>query len=70
MKAAAGDMLESVRLFDVYKGAQIETGHKSVALSLVFRAPDRTLDEKEVQDAVENVLRRAEEALGAKLRLS
>lgn len=70
VKAAAGDMLESVRLFDVYKGAQIETGHKSVALSLVFRAPDRTLDEKEVQAAVENVLRRAEEALGAKLRLN
>ncbi|WP_427890337.1 phenylalanine--tRNA ligase subunit beta [Kribbella sp. GL6] len=47
----AGELLESVRLFDVYTGAQIGEGKKSLAFALRFRAPDRTLKENEVADA-------------------
>ena len=39
----AGPLLESVRLFDVYTGAQVESGQKSLAYKLTLRAPDRTL---------------------------
>ncbi len=48
LRAAAGPELESVELFDVYSGEQIERGHRSLALHLQFRAPDRTLTDDEV----------------------
>ena len=44
---APAPLCESVRLFDVYTGEQVEAGHKSLAFALRFRAPDRTLTEKE-----------------------
>ena len=44
LAAGAGDLLESVRLFDVYEGPQVPEGKKSLAFALRFRAPDRTLD--------------------------
>ncbi|MEU4198118.1 phenylalanine--tRNA ligase subunit beta [Kribbella sp. NPDC026611] len=47
----AGELLESIRLFDVYTGEQIGDGKKSLAFALRFRAPDRTLKETEVADA-------------------
>jgi phenylalanyl-tRNA synthetase beta chain len=43
----AGELLEAVRLFDVYTGAQVGEGHKSLAYKLTFRAPDRTLTAEE-----------------------
>ena len=43
-----GNMLVSLRLFDLYKGKQIEEGKKSLAYSLEFRAPDRTLKDIEI----------------------
>ncbi|GAA1547683.1 phenylalanine--tRNA ligase subunit beta [Kribbella lupini] len=46
----AGELLESIRLFDVYTGEQIGEGKKSLAFALRFRAPDRTLKENEVAD--------------------
>jgi phenylalanyl-tRNA synthetase beta chain len=62
LRAGAGDLLESVRLFDVYTGAQIAEGTKSLAFALRFRAPDRTLTDTEVgaakQAAVEEAARR------------
>lgn len=48
LRAGAGDLLESVRLFDVYSGDQLEAGQRSLAFRLVFRAPDRTLKTEEV----------------------
>src|SRR4029453_3431913 len=47
----AGDLLESIRLFDLYTGEQIDEGRKSLAFALRFRAPDRTLTEAEVAEA-------------------
>ncbi|MGH9196461.1 MAG: phenylalanine--tRNA ligase subunit beta, partial [Acidimicrobiia bacterium] len=54
-KQAGGELLESVRIFDVYTGAQIESGRKSLALALVFRHPQRTLKEDEAQQAWEAI---------------
>ena len=48
---AAGDLLESVRVFDLYTGAPIPAGRKSLAFALRFRAPDRTLTEAETAEA-------------------
>ena len=51
LASGAGPLLESVRLFDVYSGEQVAAGHKSLAFSLRFRAPDRTLTVDEVSAA-------------------
>ena len=49
MRSAGGKLLESVRLFDVYRGQGIEAGKKSMAFALSYRAADRTLTAEEVQ---------------------
>jgi phenylalanyl-tRNA synthetase beta chain len=67
--AAAGDvMLESLRLFDVYTGAQIGEGHKSLAYTLRFRAPDRTLTADEASAARDSAVAEAARQTGAVLR--
>jgi len=66
--AGAGPLLESVRLFDVYAGDQVETGKKSLAFSLRFRATDRTLNVEEVTAARTAAIEAAEAAHGAVLR--
>ena len=48
IEKSAGELLESVRLFDVYEGSNIAEGKKSMAFSLRFRAPDRTLNSEEI----------------------
>ena len=50
LRAAGGDLLEDVAIFDVYEGAQVGEGKKSLALRLSFRASDRTLNEAEVNE--------------------
>ena len=64
---AAGDILESIALFDVYEGVQVGPNKKSVAFSLVFRAPDRTLTDEEADAAVKRAIA-ALAAQGAVLR--
>ncbi|MFI3168380.1 MAG: phenylalanine--tRNA ligase subunit beta [Faecalibacterium sp.] len=54
---AAGKLLESVSLFDIYTGDKIAAGTKSLAYNLVFRAADRTLTDVEVDAAIEKVLK-------------
>lgn len=51
-----GKLLESYSLFDIYEGAQIMAGHKSVAYSLVFRASDRTLEDKDIVAVMDRIL--------------
>ncbi|MGZ4466215.1 MAG: phenylalanine--tRNA ligase subunit beta, partial [Nocardioides sp.] len=51
LREGAGDLLESIRLFDVFTGAQVGEGKKSLAFNLRFRAPDRTLTEQETSAA-------------------
>jgi phenylalanyl-tRNA synthetase beta chain len=67
--ASAGDiMLESVRLFDIYTGAQAGEGHKSLAYTLRFRAPDRTLTADEANSARDAAVAEAASQTGAILR--
>ena len=56
MKEKGGKLLESIQLFDVYEGSQIEEGYKSVAFSLVFRSPERSLETAEVNKIVDKIL--------------
>jgi phenylalanyl-tRNA synthetase beta chain len=65
LRAGAGPLLESVRLFDVYAGDQIGAGKKSLAYALRFRAPDRTLTEAEVRAAVDAAVAGAASETGA-----
>ena len=56
-----GAILESYSLFDLYEGDQIEEGKKSVAYSIVFRAKDKTLEDAEVQESMDKILKALEE---------
>ena len=51
-----GKVLESYKLFDIYEGAQVLAGHKSVAYSITFRAKDHTLEDKEVNAVMNKIL--------------
>lgn len=62
-----GAYLESYALFDIYEGAQIKPGFKSVAYSIVFRAKDKTLEDADVTAAMERILKALEE-MGIELR--
>ena len=68
VEEAAGELLESVTLFDVYRSEQLGEGKKSLAFGLVFRAGDRTLTEDEASEARLRAARAAEAANGAAMR--
>jgi phenylalanyl-tRNA synthetase beta chain len=65
LREGAGELLESIRLFDVYTGDQIGEGKKSLAYALRFRAPDRTLKEGEAAAARDAAVALAAERTGA-----
>jgi phenylalanyl-tRNA synthetase beta chain len=64
----AGDLLESVRLFDLYTGEQVGEGNKSLAYTLRFRAADRTLTVEETTGARDAAVAEAADRVGAVLR--
>ncbi|MDQ3158494.1 MAG: phenylalanine--tRNA ligase subunit beta [Actinomycetota bacterium] len=66
--AGASELIESVRLFDVYHGDQAGEGKKSLAFSLRLRAPDRTLNDEEIKAARDATVAAAAEATGATQR--
>lgn len=68
IKSKGSSILESVRLFDVYRGKQVEEGKKSVAFNLVYRDKDKTLTDEEVTKVHSEVLSALEEKLNAVLR--
>ena len=68
IRARAGDLLESLELFDLYRGEGVPEGVRSLAFRLRFRAPERTLKDKEVDRSVQAVLTRLEEELGVEAR--
>jgi phenylalanyl-tRNA synthetase beta chain len=68
LRAGAGPLLESLELFDVFVGAGIPEGARSLAFRLRFRAPERTLKDQEVDEAVQSALKRLEEELGVEPR--
>ncbi len=70
IKGCAGDLLEDVTLFDVYQGAQIPPGHRSLAFALTFRHKGRTLKDEEVEEvltAIEKVFNEKFKALLRKM---
>jgi len=68
MKAAGGDLLHRVRLFDLYVGEPIPAGSKSLAYALAYIADDRTLTDKEVDKAHQKIEQRLRHVLKAKIR--
>jgi phenylalanyl-tRNA synthetase beta chain len=68
LREGAGPLLESVGLFDVYLGPGISGGARSLAFRLRFRAPERTLKDPEVDEAVRSAIRRLKEELGVEPR--
>ncbi|BCL31867.1 phenylalanine--tRNA ligase subunit beta [Streptomyces aurantiacus] len=68
LREGAGELLESVRLFDVYEGEQLGEGRKSLAYALRFRAADRTLTVDEASAARDTAVALVGERTGAVLR--
>lgn len=68
IKANGEGLVESYRLFDVYRGSQIETGYKSVAYSITYRSAEKTLTDDDIAPVHENILKELSEKLGAELR--
>jgi len=64
----AGEYLRDVTLFDVYQGQGIEAGRKSLALGLTWQHPSRTLNDDEINGAVDSVITALKEKFGASLR--
>ncbi len=68
LTSAGGTFLESARLFDVYRGKGVPSGKKSMAYSLSYRAPDRTLTAEEIEPVHERLVRKVLGAVGGELR--
>lgn len=66
--AEASELCSGIEIFDIYRGAQVEQGYKSVAFSFKLQSPIKTLTEEEIQQAVENILKDLEVKANAKLR--
>ena len=62
-----GKILENYQLFDIYEGAQIKEGYKSMAYTVVFRSKDRTLNEEDINGAMKKILNGLQ-GLGVELR--
>ncbi len=67
IKKAGGELLESIKVFDVYTGLQVAHGYKSIAYALVLRSADHTLADDEIDKTMKNILS-ALEADGIYLR--
>ncbi len=67
IRERGGELLESVTLFDIYEGEQIEEGYKSMAYKMVLRSSGKTLDEKDIT-MVMNEIMSGLESLGIQLR--
>jgi phenylalanyl-tRNA synthetase beta chain len=68
VREAGGTLLADVRVFDLYHGAQVGEGRKSLALALSFRASDRTLTDEDVAPLRDRIVAAVRDALGGELR--
>ena len=68
MQSAGGKTVTDISLFDVYRGGQAGQGKKSLAFSLTYQNPDRTLTDKEVSRIRDKIIKQLKEKLGAELR--
>ena len=67
-REAVGPALQDMRPFDVYRGDQIPPGHKSIAFSLVFRSPERTLSDEDAAALRGRLVQALRDRFGARLR--
>jgi phenylalanyl-tRNA synthetase beta chain len=68
IREKAGDYLTKLNLFDIYQGKGIDPNRKSLALGLTWQHPSRTLNEEEVNEAVDNILAHLADRIDAQLR--
>lgn len=68
LREAAGELVEDVSLFDLYRGAPVPAGHKSLAFHVVYRDRDATLTDARVDEAHGRLVKAAEARFGASLR--
>jgi phenylalanyl-tRNA synthetase beta chain len=68
IRQTGGDLVAQVTLFDLYRGAQIEAGKKSLAYRISYQAQDRTLTDKDVEKLRRKIVGRLEREVGAQLR--
>ncbi len=68
IRQAAGEVLEQIKLFDVYQGEQVPEGKKSVAYALVMRSHEGTLEEETINDIMQRTVEALDKTCGAKLR--
>jgi len=70
IREAAGDLLERIELFDLYEGAGIDEGHRSVAWRLTLRHAERTLRDKEIEGRRNKILAALQQELNVRQRTS
>ncbi len=68
IRQTGGKSVANVRLFDVYRGDQVGAGKKSLAYSLTYQAPDKTMTDSEAAAIRNKIVKRLEQEIGAKLR--
>lgn len=68
IRKASGNLVEKVQLFDIYKGAQIPEGKKSIAYAIAYRDEKKTLEDKDIAKVHDKILKALEHKLGAVLR--
>jgi phenylalanyl-tRNA synthetase beta chain len=68
IRQTGGRSVSAVRLFDVYRGGQIGEGKKSLAYSLTYQAPNKTMTDAEAAAIRNKIVKRLEQEVGAKLR--
>lgn len=69
IRQLGGPLLEQVELFDLYRGGSIPAGQRSLAYSLTYQAPDRTLTDNEVNEVQQGIIEGLERELGIGLRV-
>jgi len=70
IRETASDLLETVRLFDVYEGGEVPSGHRSLAWAFRFRADDRTLTDEDVEAEMTSIISMLESRFDARIRTS
>ena len=68
IRRGAGELLESLTLFDIYSGPQVGEGRRSLTYHLSFRAPDRTLNDAELTKVRRKIIGGLEREIGATIR--
>jgi phenylalanyl-tRNA synthetase beta chain len=68
LREGGGELLAAIRLFDVYEGDQLAAGERSLAYTLTFRSPNRSLTNEEVDETIARLLRHVGKSLGARIR--